>query len=93
LDEPDYQALSDPEQAAADRSAFAEAWKRLAQEKAHTQDEYLETCFGSRRLTYRVGCAIFRQIERTGGWSAAREAFYLEGEEFLGTNAHMLPNP
>jgi hypothetical protein len=92
LDEPDYRALSDPEQAAADRSAFAEAWEWLAQEKPRTQDEYLETCFGSGRLTYRVGCALFQRIEQTSGRSAAREAFFLDGEDFLETNIHALAN-
>jgi hypothetical protein len=90
LDEADYRAILDPQQALADRTAYQEAIHWLAREVQATRNEYLETCFGSKRLTYRIGCQTIRRIEKSAGIEGARQAFYLDSDQFVARYARLL---
>jgi hypothetical protein len=83
LAERDYRVLFDPGQLEAHRLAFLAALEKLRREQPLTRDEYLETCFGAGRLTYRMGCEIIRRIERVEGLSGVQAAFYLDGDGFM----------
>lgn len=79
----DYQVLIDPAQIEAHCQALLTALDALRSETPLTQEQYLETCFGPQRLTYRMGCELIRRIERVYGMQAVRQAFYLSGDEFV----------
>ncbi|MAT41819.1 MAG: hypothetical protein CL609_05720 [Anaerolineaceae bacterium] len=83
MDEPDYQVLSNSDQIKENKSAFLDVWNWLDKNEPHTQEEYLESCFGSQRLTYRVGCLIYQKIEEQGGRAATQEAFLMDWNKFL----------
>jgi hypothetical protein len=90
MGEPDYQALSNHEQAIADRHAFLEALGWLEREEQAPRDMYLETCFGSQRLTYRVGCQIISRIEESLGIVEARKAFFISSDQFIKQYIHLI---
>lgn len=86
----DYRVLSDPEQLEAHRLAFLETLQSLQKEIPHSRDEYIDSCFGPMRLTYRIGCELIRRIENRHGRDAVREAFYMDGDRFIETYKHLL---
>ncbi len=79
----DYRVLIDPRQVEDHRLAFLEAQETLQSDALLAQEQYLEICFGDRRLTYRMGCELIRRIERAYGMDAVREGFYMSGEEWV----------
>ncbi len=79
----DYDVLFDPARLEAHRRAFFETLRRLDQEPPLSRQDYLEYCFGSQRLTYRLGCKLIRRIEKVHGLEAVRDAFYLDGDAFF----------
>jgi hypothetical protein len=83
LAERDYRVLFDPKQLKAHREVFLKTLNRYQQDQPLSSDEYLESCFGSMRLTYRIGCELIRRIESEYGREAVREAFYLDGDCFM----------
>ncbi len=83
LAERDYKVLFDPLQLEAHRKAFLGTLDILEQDRSLTPDEYLECCFGSMRLTYRMGCELIRRIESEYSREAVRAAFYLDSDLFI----------
>ncbi len=83
LEERDYRVLYNPAELEKQRLAFWEVLAALDSGRPLTREEYLEACFGDRRLTYRLGCELLRRIEKSLGREAVRQAFYLEGDEFM----------
>jgi hypothetical protein len=83
LAEHDYRVLFDPKQLEAHREVFLETFASFQQDRPLSSDAYLESCFGSMRLTYRIGCELIRRIESEYGMEAVREAFYLDGDRFM----------
>lgn len=83
LSERDYRVLTTPNDLEAHRLSFLQALEKLKRKQPLTQDEYMGICFGDQRLTYRIGCAIFRKIEGQSGMRGVQEAFLLDGETFL----------
>ncbi len=84
LNDPDYRVLLDPAVLEESLAKYRLARQALDSPQPLAQQEYLALTFGEARLTYRVGCEIFRRIERRLGLEGVRKAFYLEGEKFLG---------
>jgi hypothetical protein len=79
----DYQALLNQDTLREHIEDFLEVRRSLKSEKELGQNEYLEAIFGSKRLTYRVGCELVRRIRKIHGEGEVRRAFYLNGDEFL----------
>ncbi len=90
LSERDYQVLFDAPQMETHRLAYWHAQERLLEEIPLQRDEYLEICFGDMRLTYRLGCELFRRIESTYGLTAVRRALMLDGDDFIKRYQHLL---
>jgi hypothetical protein len=90
LAERDYCVLSDKHELGECLKVFSHALERLQQTQPLERDEYLEICFGPRRLTYRIGCELIRRIEREHGMEAVQNAFTLDGEEFINRYKHLL---
>jgi hypothetical protein len=90
LDERDYGVLMDPRQVEAHRLALLATLDRLGQVQMLNREAYLEACFGSQRLTYRMGCELIRRIENRYGLPAVRQAFYLDGDRFVERYLHLL---
>lgn len=90
LRERDCIVLFDKRQLEAHRMSFIKVLDRLLQFPQPTRDEYLDYCFGPMRLTYRIGCELFRHIERAYGMEVAREAFYLDGDSFIAKYRHLI---
>jgi hypothetical protein len=83
LGDRDYQVLMDPEQLEAHRLDFLQVQDALQDDTPFPREQYLETCFGSQRLTYRMGCELVRRIEQAYGMERVRQAFYLTGDSFV----------
>jgi len=83
LQERDYQVLSDPSQLEIHRKTFLENYHRLIQEKTLRKEDYLEICFGEKRLTYRMGCELLRRVENKFGSIAIHEAFLMDPDQFM----------
>jgi hypothetical protein len=90
LDERDYHILFEPNQLENHRLAYLNALKKLCSAIPLPRDEYLDLCFGSMRLTYRLGCELVRRIEQTYGFNAVRQAFLLPCDIFFERYQHLL---
>jgi hypothetical protein len=90
MDERDYRVLSAPDELEAHRLLFLQKLGELERMQPMARDEYMETCFGARRLTYRIGCEMIRRIERTYGKAAVQDAFMLEGKAFVQRYKHLM---
>lgn len=86
----DYRVLFDAGQLNAHRVTFLHVLEAFQSEAPQALDELLETCFGDRRLTYRMGCELIRRIERQHGLDAVRAAFLLDGDSFIADHQHLL---
>jgi hypothetical protein len=83
MNDRDYRVLNDPAQIAVLLAALREILQKLGQEEPLSREEYLECCFGDRRITYRMGCELIRRIEAKHGMEAVREAFLLPAGAFM----------
>jgi len=83
LAERDYRVILDPAELERHKVALFDVLERLHSNKPLSKDEYLDSCFGSKRLTYRMGCELIRRIEVVSGIPAVREAFYMDGDTFI----------
>jgi hypothetical protein len=90
LAERDYAVLFNDNQLEKHRKAFLETLDKIQQTRQLPLDEFLGYSFGPMRLTYRLGCELFRRIEMTFGLEAVREAFYLDGDSFMARYRHLL---
>jgi hypothetical protein len=88
LDERDYRVLSAPEELETHRILFLQRLGEL--ERMQPLDDYMEICFGAKRLTYRMGCEMIRRIEKTSGMVAVQEAFKMDGEAFIQRYRHLI---
>lgn len=86
----DYQVLFDSDLLEVHRVALLETLAVFQQEQALGQEEYIEHCFGSKRLTYRMGCELVRRIECAYGIEAVRTAFTLDGDRFVQEYSHLI---
>ncbi len=86
----DYAVLSDPVELERARLAFLETLTMLESNTPRSGEEYIECCFGPARLTYRIGCELFRRIERLGGLDAVQCAFHLDADEFISQYRYLL---
>lgn len=83
MNDRDYRVLRDSRELEGRRAAFVKTLTALQQDQSLQREKYLEYCFGPKRLTYIMGCELIKRIEKANGKEAMREAFYLEGDEFL----------
>ena len=83
LAERDYAVLQDAPELQRHRLAYLGAFARLQSDAALPREAYMEICFGPQRLTYRMGCELIRRIERAYGPGTVRDAFALEGDDFI----------
>jgi hypothetical protein len=90
LNERDYRVLFEAEEMAKHRRALVRILDRFDRDQSLSPEQYLKFCFGPRRLTYRVGADLIRRIEQAEGLEAVRQAFYLEADEFMRSNRHLL---
>lgn len=86
----DYMVLADSNQLETHRLAFIKTLAALQQAQPRSQTDYIDFVFGPRRLTYRLGCELIRQIEVTAGLPAVTAAFYLDGDAFFATYGHLI---
>lgn len=86
---PDYMVLSSPGELNDTRLMFLDSLKKL-RDQTLTRDEYIDICFGKRRLTYRIGCEMIRQIELAYGPQAVQRAFRLESNSFFENYRHLI---
>ncbi len=90
LAERDYRVLFDTGGLQATRLAFLEAIQRLDSGTLLPREAYLDLCFGSRRLTYQMGCELVRRIEKVEGMESVRQAFELSWDDFIVSYRHLL---
>jgi hypothetical protein len=93
LRERDYMVLSDAARLEELRPALLQILAELQQSRPLARDEYIERCFGPRRLTYRMGCELVRRIEVTHGQDAVRDAFKQDADEFVARYLPLLSKP
>ncbi|HPH97090.1 MAG TPA: hypothetical protein PKW33_16185 [Anaerolineaceae bacterium] len=86
----DYRVLTTPMELEAHRLSFVQALEKLKMKQPLSREEYMGICFGEQRLTYRIGCAIYRKIENQAGLRGVQEAFLLDGETFLDKYQYMM---
>jgi hypothetical protein len=79
----DYAALRDAKQVQANITEFKDTVAVISEGLPAGRNEYLELLFGSRRLTYRVGCGLIMRVGRDYGYRAVQEGVNLTGDGFL----------
>ncbi len=90
LDERDYRVLLDAGQLDALRASFLKVLRALESDALLPAEQYLDYCFGEKRLSYRIGCELVRRIEEHYGMEAVTRAFYLSGDAFVKEYRHLL---
>jgi hypothetical protein len=86
----DYKVLSDPASVEEFRQVYLHTEKLFLSDTPAEKDQYLECCFGNKRITYRMGCELIRRIESTYGKPAVIQAFLLDSDEYMDRYGYLL---
>lgn len=89
----DYGVVTDTGQMREHLADFLHTLTLLGDARSMSRDEHIELLFGSKRLTYRVGCELARRIERSGGLVALQAALRVDGTHFVDDNLYLLLQP
>ncbi len=90
LSDHDYKVLSDPASVEEFRRVYLNIQKLFLSDTPVEKDQYLECCFGNKRITYRMGCELIRRIESTYGRPAVIQAFTLDSDEYMDRYGYLL---
>lgn len=90
LTERDYKILSDPALVEKWRQDYLQTQDLIMSETPLERDQYLECCFGDKRITYRMGCELIRRIATTYGQAAVIEAFSMNCDEYFDRYGYLL---